>query len=272
MYLHVRGRRPDGYHELDSLVMFPEFGDEVSLRAAPSLRLVVEGPFAAALGDTPPDKNLAMRAAALLLHEADGAPEFEIRLTKNIPLGAGLGGGSADAAAVLLLLNERLGLRLDRAELRGLGLRLGADVPACLEAASIFFGGVGEIIEPAPVLPRMHLVLVWPGQGLSTAEVFRAKSSRTTTPRPSLADKTLAQLAAVLRETANDLQAAARELLPPIGEALDALARTRACLLARMTGSGSACFGIYATAAQAAAAAAAMRAAHPDWWTMAVAA
>lgn len=271
MYLHVRGRRPDGYHELDSLVVFPEFGDEVSLRPAKALELVVEGPFAGALADTPPEKNLAMRAAALLLHEADGAPEFEIRLRKNVPLGAGLGGGSADAAAVLLLLNERLGLQLDRAELRGLGLRLGADVPACLESASVFFGGVGEIIDPAPALPRMHLVLVWPGRALATAEVFRAKSSRTTAARPAVAGLTLEQLIDVLRPTTNDLQAAARTLLPAIGDALDALGATRECLLVRMTGSGSACFGICATEAQAHAAAATVRAAHPTWWTTAVA-
>ncbi len=272
LYLHVRGRRPDGYHDLDSLVVFPGFGDEVELRPADKLRLVVEGPFAPALADLPPEQNLAMKAASLLLHEADGAPDFEIRLRKNVPLGAGLGGGSADAAAVLLLLNQRLGLGLDVAELRGLGLRLGADVPACLSEHSVFFGGAGEVIDPAPALPALHLALVWPGRGLATAEVFRASRAFTARPRPSFAESGLMKVVEILRGAANDLEAAARTLLPAVGEALDALSARRECLLARMSGSGSACFGIFPSAAAAEAAAADLRRARPGWWAVSVAA
>lgn len=268
LYLHVRGLRPDGYHELDSLVVFPAFGDEVELRPADTFRLVVDGPFAPALAGLPPEQNLAMKAAILLLHEVDGAPDFEIRLRKNIPLGAGLGGGSADAAAVLLLLNQRLGLGLELAELRGLGLRLGADVPACLSEEGVYFAGVGEVIEPAPALPPLHLALVWPGRGLATAEVFRASRAGAARPRPSFTAAGLTKFVEVLRDAANDLETAARSLLPAVGEALDALSARRDCLLARMSGSGSACFGIFPSAEAAEAAAGDVRRTRPGWWAV----
>lgn len=273
LYLHVQGRRGDGYHLLDSLVVFPEFGDTVELLPAARLCLTVQGPLASLLADVPAERNLAWKAAALLLHEADAEEHFEIRITKAIPPQAGLGGASADAAAVLHLINERLALHIAPQELQGLALRLGADVPACVASTPLFFSGIGDVLEPAPSLPALALVLVWPGEGLATPAIFAALRETHIGPptsRPALAAGV--PVVSMLEAQRNDLQPLAEALLPALREVVRALEGERGCRLARMTGSGSACFGLFDSAADARAAAAAIAGGHPSWWVQAVSA
>ena len=272
LYLHVQGRRPDGYHLLDSLVVFPEFGDTVELLPAESSSLTVQGPLAQLVADVPAERNLAWKAAQLLLREADADEHFEIRITKRIPPRAGLGGASADAAAVLHLINERLALHIAPEELQGLALRLGADVPACIASRPLFFAGVGEVLELGPPLPELALVLVWPGEGLATPAIFAALREAhigPPTPRPAL---TAGGATAVLTAQRNDLQALAEAQLPVIGDMLRALESEHGCQIARMTGSGSACFGMFDSALGARAAAAVIARQHPSWWAQAVSA
>jgi len=263
--LHVLGRRADGYHDLDSLVVFADVGDLVEVRPADTWRLAVTGPFAGALRSVADNDNLAMRAARLLLREAGRDQALEIRLDKCIPLGAGFGGGSADAAAVLHATNRCLQLGYSTADLQSVGLALGADVPVCVHGGPAYFGGIGEVVT-AVVLPPLHLCLAWPGVGLATAAVFRdaephADVERAATPR------SFADVVTMMQGTTNDLVARAEDLLPVIKDVLAALMRQRGCAAARMSGSGSGCFGIFADTAAAAAAAQALRAEHAAWWT-----
>lgn len=272
LYLHVQGRRSDGYHLLDSLVVFPDFGDTVELLPAERPSLTVQGPLAHLLAGVPAERNLAWKAAELLLHEADADEHFEIRITKCIPPQAGLGGASADAAAVLHLINERLALHIAPEELQGLALRLGADVPACIASTPLFFAGIGEVLELAPPLPEMALVLVWPGEGLATPAIFAALREAhigPPTPRPAL---TAGGATVVLTAQRNDLQPLAEGQLPAIRDMLRALESEHGCRVARMTGSGSACFGMFDSGLSARAAAAVIARQHPSWWVQAVSA
>ena len=174
LYLQVTGKRPDGYHELDSLMVFPDVGDELSLERATELSLEVDGPFAAALEAEGPD-NLVLRAARALGALAGGGQGARLRLTKNLPVAAGIGGGSADAAAALRGLVRLWGLEVPEARLQALALELGADVPPCLESRPVFARGIGEILTPAPSLPPFWMVLVNPGVPVQTPAVFKAR-------------------------------------------------------------------------------------------------
>ncbi len=268
LYLSVTGRRSDGYHELDSLVVFAGLGDHLDFAPADRLELKLAGPFAAALPAGA--DNLVMRAAEALAREAGVAPGARIRLTKRLPAAAGLGGGSADAAATLEGLTELWGLTLAARDLAKLAAGLGADVPVCLYGRPALIRGFGEIIERPPPLPPAWLVLVNPGVGLSTAKVFGARQGAFT---PAEAWGGLAadldELAARLAARKNDLQAPARRLAPEIDRVLAALGEQDGSLLARMSGSGATCFGLFATQAQARAAAAAIGAAEDRWWSAA---
>jgi 4-diphosphocytidyl-2-C-methyl-D-erythritol kinase len=268
LWLHVLGRRADGYHLIDSLVGFAEIGDSLTAAPADELSLDVEGPFAAAL--PPETDNLVLRAARLLAEAAGIAAGARLSLAKRLPVAAGIGGGSADAAAALQALARLWRLDPDPATLQKLALRLGADVPVCLAGAPCRVGGIGESLAPAPALPPADLVLVNPGVALSTAAVFAARAVRPMPPLPaqewSDPPAGAAALAARLAATRNDLTEAARELAPVIGEALATLADQSGCLIARMSGSGATCFGLFADSGRAAAAAAAIEAARPRWW------
>ncbi len=270
--LHVTGRRADGYHLLDSLVVFTACGDR--LRAAPaenlSLRIEGDAPGARALatecergGD-----NLVLRAAALLAGRASPAPPgARIALQKRLPVGGGLGGGSADAAAALRLLSRLWGLPLpDAQEL----LSLGADLPACLTSRPLRMGGIGERLAPLE-MPPLHLVLAHPGVPLSTPQVFAALAQRQNPPLPASPPRWRdgRDLARWLAGMRNDLEGPALGIQPQIGAIRAALAASPGCLLARMSGSGAACFGIFETAARAEAAAAQLSRAHPGWWACA---
>ena len=245
--LHVTGRRADGYHLLDSLVVFTELGDRVTVApGTPSLRIT--GPFADDLPFT--GDNLCLRAARSV--GADAA----ITLYKALPVASGIGGGSADAAAVL----RALGRRPAAPE------ALGADVPVCLASVPARMRGLGEIVDPLPGIPALHLVLVNPRVPVSTPEVFRALHRR---DNPGLPDPPEGADAALLVEwlkaTGNDLQPPAIRVAPVIADALAALADAGAAL-ARMSGSGATCFGIFPDAAAALRAAQSIAAVRPGWW------
>ncbi len=264
--LHVTGRRADGYHELDSLVVFAAVGDTLEITPGADLSLTVDGPFAAALGDDT-SANLVMRAAESLRASFSHRAGAHLHLTKRLPVAAGIGGGSCDAAATLRGLNEYWRLGAATADLIDLGAALGADVPVCLAARSSFVGGMGERIAPAPDLPRFWFVLVNPGIPLSTPAVFKSRAGPFSKPlRWRDPPRDVPALAARLREGGNDLEAPAALMVPEIGGILSALRATPACHLARMSGSGATCFGLFEDEEAATAAAARLREAWPDWW------
>ena len=266
LYLHVVGRRADGYHLLDSLVAFAGVGDIVDVEASDALGLTIDGPFGAVLEAQDGD-NLVLRAARRLA-QAGGVPaQAAIRLDKRLPVAAGLGGGSSDAAAALMLLARLWRLDVGDDDLACLGLELGADVPVCLAGQACFVGGVGDALAPAPVLPSAPMVLVNPGVALSTAAVFAARGGNFgAAARFDDAPADAAALAGLLATRGNDLDDAATRLAPVIGEVRAVLAARTGCLLARMSGSGATCFGLFADRALADAAARQLVADHADWW------
>lgn len=261
LYLHVTGRRSNGYHLLDSLVVFADVGDELTAEPAETLSLIVDGPFAATL-TTEPD-NLVLRAARALAPANAGAV---VALTKNLPVASGIGGGSADAAATLRLLCQLWGLKPSDAQLAQVALSLGADVPVCLASRPARMSGIGESLAPAARLPRCGIVLVNPGVAVATADVFRARQGAWSPPAdlPDAWDH-VGSMAADLRALRNDLEAPAAVLQPLIGDALVALAALPGCHLARMSGSGATCFGLFDDASAAARAAEQVR--RRGWWT-----
>jgi len=266
LYLHVVGRRDDGYHLLDSLVAFAEVGDEIVAEPATKLSLAIHGPHAPGLKE-PVEKNLVWRAAALLAAHVGRSPDAALTLIKHLPVASGIGGGSSDAAATLHALAALWRIDLDETALAALGARLGADVPVCLASRVSWLGGIGERIEPAPPLPAVTALLVNPGIALPTAAVFKARQGAfSATGRFDTAAPDAASLASLLAMRRNDLTAAAIGLVPAIGAVLERLAALDGALIARMSGSGATCFALFATPAAAAAAAAGLRQERPLWW------
>lgn len=269
--LHVTGRRADFYHELDSLVVFADLGDELSAQPATSDSLTVSGPFAKGLGTG--EGNLVSRAvAAFRARWPEAVPDrLALNLTKNLPVAAGIGGGSADAAAALRLLAGLSNQVIDFTDLAELAAGLGADVPACLVSTPLLMGGIGEKLTVLPDFPICHIVLVNPMVPLATAEVFRKLVRHDNDKLPELPAPLTrpAQLALWLAETRNDLQAPAVQLVPVIGAVIMQLAATQGCMLARMSGSGATVFGLFGSSGQAHQAAQVMRAANPDHWVAA---
>jgi 4-diphosphocytidyl-2-C-methyl-D-erythritol kinase len=271
LYLHVRGRRADGYHRLDSLVAFLDIADTLTAAPGEGLSLAVSGPTAAGLGAIDPDHNIVLEAARALALAAGRPARAALRLDKRLPVAAGLGGGSADAAAALRLLDRLWGTRAGEEDLRQLGLRLGADVPACLAGVTARMRGVGEILEETGPLPEADLVLVNPRRPLATAEVFRRyRPVERVASRRLGAVKDADQLARLIARRRNDLTRAAASLEPAIPVMLAALNSTGA-LIARMTGSGATCFGLYASRDAAARARAWLAGTWPEWWVAATA-
>ncbi len=247
-----------GYHRIDSLVVFLDLGDSLAAAPAPALNLAVDGPFAAALEAD--NDNLVLRAARALAEAAGVEAGAQLTLTKTLPVAAGLGGGSADAAAALGLLARLWNVRLASDDLAALGLRLGADLPVCLYGRPAIVGGIGEVITPAPTLPPgLALVLANPGIPLSTADVFRARQGPFSRP-PAQRDGIGGH---------NDLEPAARALMPQVAPMLDSLAGLPGARAARLTGSGPTGFALFDSRAEADAAAARLAAEHPDWWVRA---
>ncbi len=266
LYLHVIGRRADGYHLVDSLVAFADIGDHLTAERAATLSLEVSGPEAAGLAAVG-DRNLVLRVARLLAEHTGIAAGAALRLKKNLPVAAGIGGGSSDAAATLRLLSRLWQVSLDDPTLRALAARLGADVPACLYGRTVWVGGVGEHLEPAAVLPQTGILLANPRHQLPTADVFAARrgpfgDAARFEPMPADA----AALARMLMSRRNDLTEAAIALMPEIRKILARLGRLPGVLLARMSGSGATCFALFGDRGAAEQARVALTAAKPEWW------
>ncbi|MFM7344963.1 MAG: 4-(cytidine 5'-diphospho)-2-C-methyl-D-erythritol kinase [Tagaea sp.] len=251
--LRVVGKRADGYHLLDSLAAFADIGDEVGVDAAPAFALTLDGPFGPALED---HDNLVARAAREFAGRLGRAPDVAIRLTKNLPVASGIGGGSADAAAALRALS-----RLWNAPIPDdLPATLGADVPVCVAQRAAWMSGIGEIVEPIDPPPHWGVVLVNPGVALPTPKVFATRAG------PFSAAHRYAPTLAALAEDRNDLEAAAIGLVPEIADVLAALRRTGAAVV-RMSGSGATCFALFERRETAANAAKALKSqAPPGWW------
>lgn len=272
--LRVVGRRADGYHDLESVVAFADCADRLTLEPGGELRLATMGPLAAACGET--SDNLVFKAAKLL---ADAVPNLKIgafALDKVLPVAAGIGGGSADAAAALRLLARLNNLSLDDPRLQEVALATGADVPVCLFSRACDMTGVGEQLLPL-ALPSMPCVLVNPRVPVATKDVFRELGLRNgellvgatdVLEAPAWPEQggSIADWVDVLETVANDLEAPALRIEPVIGDVLEVLRDSAGVKLARMSGSGATCFAIYGAAAEAHAAAENIRRDHPGWW------
>jgi 4-diphosphocytidyl-2-C-methyl-D-erythritol kinase len=269
LYLHVLGRRDDGYHLLDSLVAFADIADVVTARPAEALSLEINGPFAGALqGD--PAENLVWRAATALAARAGIEAKAALTLEKNLPVASGIGGGSSDAAAALKALGELWRFDLGERKFQGLAQSLGADVPVCLFGETAWLGGIGERVAPAPPLPPCSAVLVNPGPSLATPAVFKQRSGAFSEPaRFEAAPTNALGLARLLEARRNDLTPPAVALAPGISAVLRALEAESGALIARMSGSGATCFALFAEADAATRAAGRLGRAHPDWWSAA---
>lgn len=262
--LLVTGRRADGYHELDSLTAFAAFGDRLTLQDANQLELNVTGPFAAALADEP--DNLVLRAVRLLAALAGREAVVRITLDKRIPVAAGLGGGSADAAATLHGLNRLWGLSLTPADLHRVGAELGADLPVCLAGRTVRMRGIGDRLEPWDGLPVLPALLVNPNLPLATGAVFGALEISPVEERAWPPPHAPAAFLSWLDRTSNHLEAPARRILPPIQDVLATIAAQSGCAVARMSGSGATCFGLFRSNAARDAAADTVGRQRPQWW------
>lgn len=254
--LHVRARRADGFHEIETLFAFVEHGDEIRVARSEEPRFTVTGRFGDALkraGD-----NLVTRAAAGFAEAFGGGP-WDIVLGKWLPVASGIGGGSADAAATLRALAELDGVAPDDSRLFAIAEALGSDVPACLYGRTALGRGRGELLAPLAGLPGMRVLLVNPGVTVPTAEVFHRWDG---VDRGPIVEAPLFEAA---RTGRNDLEAPARVVAPVVGEVLAALCATDP-LLARMSGSGATCFGLYADDAALASASRRVRAVNSRWW------
>lgn len=266
--LQVTGRRDDGYHLLQSLVVFAGVGDTVAVEPSDSLSLTVDGPFAS--GVPTDETNLVMRAARLLSPTA----KAKIHLTKNLPHGGGIGGGSSDAAATLRALSRLLDVPMP-SPLET--LQIGADLPVCMHAPTpMMMSGIGEVLNLAPNLHGGHLVLVNPRVEVPTGQVFaalREEYGLLERPVPDLRElkqaEHLQDVADWLYGQSNELTKCARDFAPQIGTILEAFRSNDTCLDTDMSGSGSTCWGLFASAEEAKKAAAKFSAAHPKWWVSA---
>ena len=261
LFLHVGERRADGFHPLQSLAVFTDRGDVLSIAAAPELSLTVDGPFAQGLAGE--GDNLVLRAARTL-----GGQGARLTLTKNLPVASGIGGGSADAAAALRGLNQLWGAGKDASALCEIAAALGSDIPVCVNSTPAFMEGRGEILRAPQSMPRIPMLLVNPGVAVPTKDVFAGLKERSgvemALPRGRFGDT--ADLLRFLDTTRNDLEAPAVALQPVIADVLAAIRALPGALLARMSGSGATCFGIFADDDACARAGEVLRKSAPGWW------
>ena len=274
LFLHVGDKRADGFHNLQSLVVFADAGDWLTAAPSTELSLSVSGAFAGGLPHN--DDNLVLKSARSLKAWARGAglstKGAALTLEKHLPLASGIGGGSSDAAATLLMLAAHWALPIGHDELERLALALGADVPVCLRTEPVMVGGIGETLSAAPPLPDFAFVLVNPRVEIPTAQVFQALRTRTGIGQlPLFTGRSAHDLALWLDQLNNDLEAPATLLAPAITRARSALTACEQCLLSRMSGSGATCFGLFESLAAAQIAAEDISRSHPDWWIKAAA-
>jgi 4-diphosphocytidyl-2-C-methyl-D-erythritol kinase len=275
--LHVLGRRADGYHEIESLVAFAGVGDALSFTPGRALALIVGGPTAAAAGDTA--DNLVLKAARALAERVEGLQLGRFALSKRLPVAAGLGGGSADAAAALRMLARSSRLAPDDPRLLQAAQATGADVPVCLDPRPRLMRGIGDILSEPLDLPKLATVLVNPGVAVPTREVFAALRLPAGSIAPAAPSRSAISLSAIslgatnladaIANGRNDLEGPAIELQPVIADVLAVLRKLPGCRLSRMSGSGATCFGLFDSTAAATAAARTLRVGYPAWWVRA---
>jgi 4-diphosphocytidyl-2-C-methyl-D-erythritol kinase len=266
--LRVLGRRADGYHEIESVVAFAGVGDAVTFRPGGALALAVSGPTAAAAGDVA--DNLVLKAARALAERVEGLKLGRFTLSKRLPVSAGLGGGSADAAAALRLLARANRMTPDDPRLMQAARASGADVPVCLDPRARLMRGIGDILSDPLDLPRLFALLVNPGVAVATKDVFAALNVPSAEPLAQAGTPAgSAGLLAEITNGRNDLEGPAIELEPAIAQVLAVLRKLPGCRLARMSGSGATCFGLFDSTRAASAAARTLRVGYPAWWTRA---
>ncbi|MEP3279996.1 MAG: 4-(cytidine 5'-diphospho)-2-C-methyl-D-erythritol kinase [Stappiaceae bacterium] len=268
--LHVTGQREDGYHLLDTLVAFPDIGDQILVSPSDRLMLTLDGPFAEELSASGGgEENIALQAAKLLCGERSGpSRNCSIKLTKNLPVASGIGGGSADAAATLKALNAYWQLRLSDTELIEYATRLGADVPMCVYQCPLRAQGIGDDISTQSPFPPCGIILINPRIPVSTPDVFKKLIHKNSPPLPEIPRrwKSLDHLVEWLCQTRNDLEASARLIAPQITDAIGWLDAQDGCRFARMSGSGATCFALFENEEQAKNIARTMRFERPDCW------
>ncbi len=271
LYLHVTGKREDGYHLLDSLVVFANDGaaaaDEITITPSNAYSLNITGPQSALLQKESKDNNLVTRAIRGLASKINRAPHMEVRLYKNLPVASGIGGGSADAAAALRAAAKLWNVNVNSDAVIRTAKETGADVLACLYNKPCYFGGIGDVIDGVDGLPRTTMVLVNPNVPLATQHVFKARvGDYSQAARLPNMPQSAAELAAQLSARCNDLQEPAKLLCEPVNDVLMALNDQQDCLLARMSGSGATCFGLFKNALDAEVAASKIRQLDRGWW------
>lgn len=271
LYLHVTGKRTDGYHTLDSLVVFADRGDaasdHVTIQAAATCQLCITGPYATALSREDTASNLITKALHHLGRLLGKTPNFAVTLEKHLPLASGIGGGSADAAAALRGAAKLWALAPDHPALLQAAKETGADVPACLFSKPCYFGGIGDVLAFVHGLPEFSMLLVNPHIPLPTASVFAARQGGFTPAARFIAMPAhVESLAAMLAERRNDLEEPAIALCGAVGEVLQCLREQPGCLLARLSGSGATCFGLFATPMQTSQAATRIIRQMREWW------
>jgi 4-diphosphocytidyl-2-C-methyl-D-erythritol kinase len=266
--LRVLGRRADGLHEIESLVAFANVADALTLTPGDALALSVAGPTAAAAGDVA--ENLVLKAARALAERVEALKLGRFALSKRLPVAAGLGGGSADAAAALRLLARANRLAPDDARLAQAARATGADVPVCLDPRPRFMRGTGDILSDPFELPRLFAVLVNPGIAVATRDVFAMLAAAPATQtKPAMWPRERAELLDEIARGRNDLEEPAIELEPAIANVLAVLRKVPGCRLARMSGSGATCFALFDSYRTASAAARRLRVGYPTWWVRA---
>jgi 4-diphosphocytidyl-2-C-methyl-D-erythritol kinase len=273
--LRVIGRRADGYHDLESLVVFAGVGDTLTFTPAHALALAVDGPTAAASGTL--NDNLVLKAARALAERVEGLKLGRFALSKRLPVAAGVGGGSSDAAAALRLLARANRITLDDPRLMEAARVSGADVPVCLDPRPRMMRGIGDVLSGPLALPKLPAVLVNPRVAVPTKDVFTALRDHLKAQKDVASSAVFESgrrlrmnaLIDALADEPNDLEAPAVAIAPAIAQVLSDLRSLKGCGLARMSGSGATCFGLFATAPAAAAAARSLRSKHPDWWVRA---
>jgi len=266
--LLITGRKDDGYHLLDSFVVFADVGDELTAELSDGLSLEISGPFSGDLQGS--DDNLIIKAARLLCNEAGVPADIKFHLIKNLPVSSGIGGGSADAAAALKLTIEKLSLNVDEDKLNEIALKLGADVPVCLKSTACIMSGIGEEISEINLKSPAYLLLVNPGASVSTEEVFKHSHNLRSAfdeKRQIYTDEiNFTFILDQLKESRNSLQLAACDIEVKITEVINEISQTEDVLISRMSGSGATCFGLYKTKESCQKAAKKIKDSHKKWW------
>ncbi|UTW56486.1 4-(cytidine 5'-diphospho)-2-C-methyl-D-erythritol kinase [Kordiimonas sp. SCSIO 12610] len=270
LFLHVVGKRSDGYHLLQSIFAFTENGDKLTLSPSNTFEFKVEGPFAGELDGQGDATNLVEEAARVFASASDQELDVSITLEKNLPIASGIGGGSADAAATLRLLNRYWGLDWELAKLEEIAIKLGADVPACLYGKPILVQGIGEDISLDIVYEGPeYITLVNPLVSVSTPQVFKTFAATSEFAETCEADELKSVTTSLLHETHNGLEESAKAICPEINLVLDCLGAQEGAKIVRMAGSGATCFALFESRAASLKAIRAIKSEYPNWWVMA---